>query len=438
MSNSKFAIKGLSLSPILAIRHFLFAAFLLFSAQLSVLHAQATLSIQGILKKTNGVAVDDGTYNMTFKLYTAQTGGTALWTETQNDVEVSSGIYSTVLGNTTPLTAAFNQIYFLGVTIGSAELTPRIQLTSAPYALALIGSTNQFPSSGKVKADSIVVNGGVLAKGGAPGLNGVNRNGYAFSGNSGDKDSGLFSTADGEVSLYTNNVEVLSATPGNVAVTGDLAATGKMSASNMELSSGGTVKYNGVSDWRLVQTNYLETGPDGWQVSPPMSGDEGAWRNSSLFNATTQDFGDFAGKSLATTDNDNVYKKQFNLSAAGPYTYIKVVFNYYIIDNWDYNDGASVGWSAFSNNATGSTLRVGWTKSGAQFMNGTHYMQNNVLRDATNFAGENTYSDMWTPGEMVGRYPSTNGSFWVFFGYSNDENDNDENFGVGSIEIWVK
>ncbi len=427
MSNSKFVTKGLSLLPFLAIRHFLFAAFLLFSAQLSVLHAQATLSIQGILKKTNGVAVDDGTYDMTFKLYATETGGAAIWTETQLGVEVSSGIYSTVLGNTTPLTAAFNQIYYLGVTIGSAELTPRIQLTSAPYALALIGNTNKFPSSGIVKADSIVVNGGVLARGGAPGLNGTSKNGYAFSGNSGDKDSGLFSTIDGKVSLYANNTEVLAATPGNVAVTG-----------NVTLSGGSTVSYNGNSDWRLVQTNYLETGPDGWQVSPPMSGDEGAWRNSSLFNATTQDFGDFAGKSLATTDNDNVYKKQFNLSAAGPYTYIKVVFNYYIIDNWDYNDGASVGWSAFSNNATGSTLRVGWTKSGAQFMNGTHYMQNNVLRDATNFAGENTFSDMWTPGEMIGKYPSTNGSFWVFFGYSNDEDDNGENFGVGSIEIWVK
>ena len=34
--------------------------------------------------------------------------------------------------------------------------------------------------------------------------------GYAFDGNSGDKDSGLFSTADGRVSLYANNAEVLA------------------------------------------------------------------------------------------------------------------------------------------------------------------------------------------------------------------------------------
>src|SRR5262245_15124517 len=58
------------------------------------------LSIQGILKKATGEAVDDNTYNMTFSLYTVPTGGAAIWSENQTGVEVTSGIYSTVLGNT--------------------------------------------------------------------------------------------------------------------------------------------------------------------------------------------------------------------------------------------------------------------------------------------------------------------------------------------------
>ena len=151
-----------------------------------------TLNIQGILKKSDGVAVDDGAYGLTFKLYDAATGGSALWTEIQPAVPVSSGIYSTTLGTITPLNLSFNQLYYLGVTVGAGpmELTPRNLLTSAPYALSLIGQSNKFPSAGVVKADSIVLKGGVLAKGGVPGPNGVNKNGYAFSGNNGDNDSG--------------------------------------------------------------------------------------------------------------------------------------------------------------------------------------------------------------------------------------------------------
>ncbi len=53
------------------------------------------------------------------------------------------------------------------------------------------------------------VNGGIRARGGVPGGFGVNNNGYAFSGNGGDDDSGLFSTTDGRVSLYSNSQERL-------------------------------------------------------------------------------------------------------------------------------------------------------------------------------------------------------------------------------------
>ncbi len=49
--------------------------------------------------------------------------------------------------------------------------------------------------------------GGVRARGGAPGSTGVNDNGYAFSGNSGDNDSGMFSSADGQIEFYTNAIE---------------------------------------------------------------------------------------------------------------------------------------------------------------------------------------------------------------------------------------
>lgn len=54
----------------------------------------ARLGIQGILKKANGNAVDDGTYSLRFRLYEQAEGGTHIWQETQPDVEVVGGIYT--------------------------------------------------------------------------------------------------------------------------------------------------------------------------------------------------------------------------------------------------------------------------------------------------------------------------------------------------------
>lgn len=434
-----FTLRGLSL----------FFGFLAFS--FSNLHAQTspTLSVQGILKKSNGVAVDDGAYSITFKLYKSETGGTAIWTETQPTVEVSSGIYSATLGTVTPLTVPFDTLYFLGVTVGSTELTPRVLLTSAPYALSLIGQTNKFPSAGTVQAEkiavagvslptthSVVAVGGYLARGGAPGLNGANNNGYAFDGNSGDKDSGLFSTADGKVSLYADNTEVLAATPGNVAVTGNMNAT------NIGANSNGTYYYNGMADWRLVDVDYLENNNnDGWQVygPPPASGNANAWSNASGTPATVVDFGDFAGKALRPNQNWLVFKKAF--SPPGTYTYIKVKFRYYLLDSWGFGAGDQ-GWAAFAPNVTGNSLRVGWSIV-PSFVQAGGNMGTTQFESATNFAnttnghGQNN-GDSWVSGEMTAYYPHTNGTFWVMFGAGLDMGVPDENFAVGGIEIWVK
>jgi len=54
---------------------------------------------------------------------------------------------------------------------------------------------------------SLGVNGGIRARGGAPGAGGVNNNGYSFGGGNGDTDGGMFSSADGQVEFYSNAVE---------------------------------------------------------------------------------------------------------------------------------------------------------------------------------------------------------------------------------------
>lgn len=112
--------------------------------------SQTQLSIQGVIRSSAGTAVDDGQYEVKFSLYDSIVSGTELWSEVQTDLQVTSGIYSTVLGQVTPLDLPFDQFYSLGLTIEGEEVLPRITLSSSPYANALVGFDNEFPSTGNV------------------------------------------------------------------------------------------------------------------------------------------------------------------------------------------------------------------------------------------------------------------------------------------------
>ncbi len=84
--------------------------------------------------------VPDGSYTMSLRLYSAPSGGTPLWTETK-DVPVSGGLFSTLLGDTTPLAQSLfdGRELWLGVKVGAdEEATPRQQLVPVAYALGLV------------------------------------------------------------------------------------------------------------------------------------------------------------------------------------------------------------------------------------------------------------------------------------------------------------
>lgn len=102
------------------------------------LHAQSPkLSIQGTLKTATGASVPDGQQAVTFRLYRNEMGGTHLWEEMAT-VDVIGGIYSHYLGSVNPLNPAnFDSTLYLGVRLGSFELTPRSELSFAPYALSV-------------------------------------------------------------------------------------------------------------------------------------------------------------------------------------------------------------------------------------------------------------------------------------------------------------
>jgi microcystin-dependent protein len=104
--------------------------------------------------------VEDGAYTLVFKLYTVDNGGTALWTETQDNVVVTHGVFSVELGSVTSLpNIDAGQVYYLGIAAqGGAEMQPRAKLHKAFAAnitAAMAGTTNNIPSSGLARLDSI-------------------------------------------------------------------------------------------------------------------------------------------------------------------------------------------------------------------------------------------------------------------------------------------
>ena len=107
------------------------------------------ISMQGFLKDANGKAIDDGNQSLNFKIYTVASGGTAIWSEVQS-IKVFGGVYSAQLGSITDISAlAWDVPYFVGVTVQGTELSPRTELTYAPY------------SFGTNKAQEVVCSGAV-------------------------------------------------------------------------------------------------------------------------------------------------------------------------------------------------------------------------------------------------------------------------------------
>ena len=120
-----------------------FISLLAFSSLLFVVTIPAmaqvpeTIGYQGVLTATDGSPLSDGDYSLTFSLYETATEGTTIWTENQT-VSVVSGVFSTLLGQTESLsTIPFDKPYWLGIAFESdTEMTPRIALAAAPYALS--------------------------------------------------------------------------------------------------------------------------------------------------------------------------------------------------------------------------------------------------------------------------------------------------------------
>lgn len=96
------------------------------------------ISYQGYLTDSDQQPIQ-GTADLTFGLYASATGGTFLWSETQNDVLVEDGYFAVLLGDVNPLIPAdfADATRYLQVTVDTGSgpvVMPRQRLAAAPYA----------------------------------------------------------------------------------------------------------------------------------------------------------------------------------------------------------------------------------------------------------------------------------------------------------------
>lgn len=128
----------------------MFVCLLIFTFQISF---SQVLNTQGVLRDGTGHSVADGTYQITFRIWDAETGGTKVY-EQVSSVAVTNGIYNVELGNVSnPLNMLNSSAsYWLGVEVASdGEMAPRHKLNVSPYEFAkLKGDKNVFLENGNV------------------------------------------------------------------------------------------------------------------------------------------------------------------------------------------------------------------------------------------------------------------------------------------------
>lgn len=110
------------------------AMMLMGGLQVALAQVPARISFQSLTVDEAGTPLDDGSYRVVFRLYSSDKGGEAIWTETQN-VAVTEGLLSTLIGAEKALDLPFDEPYYLSVELDGQPETERVPLTSAAYSL---------------------------------------------------------------------------------------------------------------------------------------------------------------------------------------------------------------------------------------------------------------------------------------------------------------
>ncbi len=111
---------------------FIFLFIILLTAQT----VPTVLDYQGSLTDDTGIPLTEDV-SISFAIYGVETGGSALWSETQNTVTVTDGLFHVLLGSVTALPESLFDApdRWVGISVnGDGEMTPRTRLASVPFA----------------------------------------------------------------------------------------------------------------------------------------------------------------------------------------------------------------------------------------------------------------------------------------------------------------
>jgi hypothetical protein len=109
------------------------AAVLGLAGSTAIAQTPGEIGHQGILTDSLGNPFTSGSFELTFTLYNQESGGSALWSETQN-VNVEEGLFTVLLGEVNPIDLAFDQPYWLDVQVDGDVLDPRLRFSASPYS----------------------------------------------------------------------------------------------------------------------------------------------------------------------------------------------------------------------------------------------------------------------------------------------------------------
>lgn len=212
------------------VHFFCLALMVTISGSIIAQNSQApnTLNIQGVLNNVNSQPVPNGNYSITFRIYTSTLGDVPEWSETQNNIQVQSGIFNAILGKINPLNLPFDRPYYLGIKLANEpEMEPRIELTSAPYSLLAKSVQNNSISTDKIQTNAVTID--KIANPIVSSINGVTNDG-----------GNINLVAGNNISLVPDNVNktIIISAAGGGAGTGSITSLAEGNGINITNPSG--------------------------------------------------------------------------------------------------------------------------------------------------------------------------------------------------------
>ena len=258
-----------------------------------------TLNFQGRLMSSSGNMVDDGVYNMQFSIYYVSSGGTAQWTEDRlvtntQGVTIKNGYFSVNLGEYDAFGAInWGNDLYLGMTVrgttncawgscspADSEMTPRLKLTSVPYAFKAGNVGSNDTNSASTNSNSVNINtGNALGASSNSGSIGIDVG--TATGTAGTISIGTANTSGisiGRTGVTTTNNGALTVTQaftGNGGATivgttninttgtantqiGNATGTFQLDSNTIDISSGGAI--SGITGFTQASGNFVQNG----------------------------------------------------------------------------------------------------------------------------------------------------------------------------------